>query len=159
MTAPYVAVVGPSDATPAQNADAEALGRDLALAGCVMLTGGYGGVMAAAAQGASGAGGTSVALLSGSDREEAAPGHTAALATGLGEMRNALLVRAADGLIAVGPSWGTLSEVALAMRTGVPVVVLGDWQPAESLGPEHQGPPVAASASQAVSLLLSLIAD
>ncbi len=158
MSSRYVAVVGPSQATDSQEADGQEVGRALALASCVVLTGGYGGVMAAAARGASEAGGTAVAILSGSDRSQAAPGHTVALATGLGELRNALLVRAADAVLAVGPSWGTLSEVALAVRTGVPVVVLGDWQPAESLGPEHQGPPVAASAAQAVPLLLSLIA-
>ena len=155
----YVAVVGPSVATPALEADAEAAGRELALAGCVVLTGGYGGVMAAAARGAAAVGGTSVAILSGDDRSEASPGHTVVLATGLGEMRNALLVRAADGLIAVGPSWGTLSEVALAMRTGVPVVTLGGWEPARSLGPDPEGPPAAETASDAVAHLLGLLPD
>lgn len=158
MTTPYVAVVGPSVATAAQEANAEATGRELTLAGCVILTGGYGGVMAAAARGAAAVDGTAVAILSGDDRSAAAPGHTVVLATGLGEMRNALLVRAADGLIAVGPSWGTLSEVALAMRTGVPVVTLGGWQPADSLGPEHADLPLAASAQEAVILLLDLLA-
>jgi uncharacterized protein (TIGR00725 family) len=157
MATRYVAVVGPSDATLDQEAAAEAAGRELALAGCAVLTGGYGGVMAAAARGASGAGGTTVAVLSGDDRSEAAPGHTVVLATGLGEMRNALLVRAADGLIAVGPSWGTLSEVALAVRTGVPVVTLGDWQPASSLGPEAADLPLAATPVEAVALLLDRI--
>ena len=72
-------------------------------------------------------------------------------------MRNALLVRAADGLIAVGPSWGTLSEVALAMRTGVPVVTLAGWQPARSLGADLDGPPAAETATDAVALLLDLL--
>lgn len=157
MATPYVAVVGPSSATPEQEADAEAVGRELALVGCVVLTGGYGGVMAAAARGAAAAGGTTVAVLSGDDRSEAAPGHTVVLATGLGEMRNALLVRAADGLVAVGPSWGTLSEVALAMRTGVTVVTLAGWQPADSLGPDQAGPPLAATPADAVALLLDRI--
>ena len=159
MSSRYVAVVGPSVATPAQEADAEVAGRELALAGCVVLTGGYGGVMAAAARGASAVDGTSVAILSGDDRSEAAPGHTVVLATGLGEMRNALLVRAADGLIAVGPSWGTLSEVALAMRTGVPVVTLGGWQPGQSPGADLTSPPVAETAADAVALLLDVLPD
>ena len=154
-SSPYVAVVGPSVATPAQEADAEAAGRELALAGCVVLTGGYGGVMAAAARGAAAVDGTAVAILSGDDRSEAAPDHTVVLATGLGEMRNALLVRAADGLIAVGPSWGTLSEVALAMRTGVPVVTLAGWQPADSLGPDQDGPTLAATPVDAVASILA----
>jgi uncharacterized protein (TIGR00725 family) len=56
------------------------------------------------------------------------------LPTGLGELRNALLVRAADAVIAVGGSWGTLSEIALARRTGVPVVCLGGWQVRDAAG-------------------------
>ena len=50
--------------------------------------------------------------------------------TGLGEARNALVVRAADAVVAVGGGWGTLSEIALALKTGVPVVGVGTWEPA-----------------------------
>ena len=92
-----------------------------------MVCGGLGGVMAAAARGAAEGGGLSLGILPGNDRREAAPQLTLALASGLGELRNALLVRASDGLIAVGGSWGTLSEVALARRQGLPVVWLRGW--------------------------------
>jgi uncharacterized protein (TIGR00725 family) len=129
----YVAVVGPSEATEEQAGWARRVGVEAARRGWVVVTGGYGGVMQAAAEGADSAGGTAVALLSGSDRSEASPGHTVAVATGLGEMRNALIVRSVDVVLAVGPSWGTLSEVALAARTGVPVVTLGSWDPGEGL--------------------------
>ncbi|HLY34025.1 MAG TPA: TIGR00725 family protein, partial [Jatrophihabitantaceae bacterium] len=123
--AAYVAVIGPGDgASEAECALAFELGELLASRGAVVLTGGRGGVMAAAARGAAAAGGTSVGLLPGTSRTDGEPAHTVLLATGLGELRNGLLVRCADAVIAVGGSWGTLSEIALAMRTGVPVVQL-----------------------------------
>jgi hypothetical protein len=133
----YVAVVGPSVPDDPDLLDqATAAGRLLAGRGWVVVTGGLGGVMAAAAAGVAEAGGTAVALLPGSDRGAASPGHTVAIPTGLGEMRNALLVRTVDAVLAVGGSWGTLSEVALAARTGVPVFAVSGWDLA-GLGDEH----------------------
>jgi uncharacterized protein (TIGR00725 family) len=130
----YVAVVGPSAGSLAGHPEADdvlaaahAVGRLLAERGAIVLCGGGTGVMAAAADGSAAAGGTSIGLLPGSDRTEAHASLTFALPTGLGELRNGLLVRAADAVIAVGGSWGTLSEIALAMRTGVPVVSLLGW--------------------------------
>jgi hypothetical protein len=78
------------------------------------------------------------------------------LPTGLGELRNALVVRAADGLIAVGGSWGTLSEIALAQRTGVPVVCVGGWRVTDENGDEV---PLerAATAADAVARLVALV--
>lgn len=125
---PYVAVVGPgAPEDPALLDQAREAGRLLAERGYVVLTGGLGGVMAAAASGVAEAGGTAVALLPGHDRADASDGHTVALPTGLGEMRNALLVRAADAVLAVGGAWGTLSEIALAARTGRPVLAVASW--------------------------------
>ena len=132
----YVAVVGPG--TEAREVDLERardVGRLLAERGALVLTGGLGGVMAAAAEGAAAAGGTTVALLPGSDRAEAGAPHTVVLPTGLGELRNGLLVRAADAVVAVGCSWGTLSEVALARRTDVPLVLVEPWPLPEDVGP------------------------
>jgi uncharacterized protein (TIGR00725 family) len=120
----YVGVVGPGDATAQQLALAVDVGRALAGLGVVVVTGGLGGVMGAAARGCSEAGGTSLGLLPGGDRTAADPHLSLSVPTGLGEMRNALLVRCCDALVAVGTSWGTLSEVALAARTGVPVFLL-----------------------------------
>jgi uncharacterized protein (TIGR00725 family) len=123
----YVAVVGPGESATADDiAAAREIGELLGAAGAVVLTGGLGGVMAAAVDGAASTEGLTVALLPGRSRD----GCTAdvALPTGLGELRNALLVRAADAVIAVGGSWGTLSEIALARRTGVPVICLGGWR-------------------------------
>ena len=109
--------------------------------------------MAAAAAGVDEAGGTAVAILPGVDRAAASPGHAVVLPTGMGEMRNALLVRSADAVLAIGGSWGTLSEVALAARTGVPVVTIGTDLPAFA-GPEVQ---VAESAEAAVELLAAIL--
>jgi len=124
----YVAVVGPADgARPTDLERAHDLGRLLADAGAVVLTGGHHGVMQAAASGAAEGGGVSIGLLPGLDRGAGAPEHTYLLPTGLGELRNGLLVRAADAVVAVGCSWGTLSEIALARRTGVPLVLVDPW--------------------------------
>lgn len=154
MTAPYVLVSGagePRDPTLVETATTA--GRLLAERGWLVLTGGLGGVMAAAAAGVDQAGGTAIAILPGVDRADASPGHAVVLPTGLGEMRNALLVRAADAVLAIGGAWGTLSEVALAARTGVPVVTIGTDLPAFA-GPEVH---VAASAEEAVAALAAIL--
>jgi hypothetical protein len=83
--------------------------------------------MEAACRGAKEAGGTTLGILPGSDRSAANPYVDFALPTGLGEARNALVVRAADVVIAVGGGYGTLSEIALALRSGKPVIGLGSW--------------------------------
>ena len=126
-TARYVAVVGPGEASAEEVEVAEQVGRGLAQAGAVVLTGGHEGVMAAACRGAIGAGGLTVGILPGADRRAANQWVTVAIPTGLGELRNGLIVRAADAVIAVGGAYGTLSEVALALKTGVPVVGLQTW--------------------------------
>ena len=120
--------MGPGDATPEQEALAEEVGRLLARRGAVVVCGGLGGVMAAACRGARGEGGTAVGILPGLDRRAANPHVSVAVPTGLGEARNALVVRAADALIAVGGAYGTLSEIALALKAGKPVIGLGTWE-------------------------------
>ena len=135
LTGRYVAVVGPADgARPSDLAAAERVGRLLAERGAVLLTGGHHGVMQAAARGCRDAGGTSIGLMPGLDRAQGAQEHTFLLPTGLGELRNGLLVRAADAVVAVGCSWGTLSEIALARRTGVPLVLVDPWELPEDVG-------------------------
>ncbi len=126
--APYVAVIGPSEATADEATRAEEVGRLLAARGAVVVCGGLGGVMEAVARGAASAGGMVLGILPGTLREDANPYVTVALTTGMGEMRNALVVRAADAVIAVGGAYGTLSEIAYALRTGVPVVGLNTWE-------------------------------
>lgn len=107
---------------------AEEVGRLLARRGAVVVCGGLGGVMEAACRGAFREGGTTVGVLPGLNRGAANPFVSVAVATGLGEARNALVVRAADALIAVGGAYGTLSEIALALKAGKPVIGLGTWE-------------------------------
>jgi len=126
MRGPLVAVVGGSTCTPQEAEWAAAVGRLLAERQAVLLCGGLGGVMAAAARGAKQAGGLTVGILPGNDPADANPDIDVPLATGMGEMRNALIVRAAGAMIAIGGGWGTLSEIALARRIETPVVGLHD---------------------------------
>ena len=119
----------------------------------MVVCGGLAGVMEAACRGAKDAGGATLGILPGLDRSDANPYVDVAVPTGLGEARNALVVRAADALIAVGGEWGTLSEIALAMRAGKRVVGLGTWEL------QRAGRPVeeifaAADPEQAVELAL-----
>lgn len=124
----YVAVCGPDPAPPDVAAWAEEVGRLLARAGAVLLCGGLGGTMEAAARGCSAEGGVSIGLLPDADRRRANPHLTLSIPTGMGEMRNALLVRSADAVIAIAGEFGTLSEIAFALKIGVPVVGLRTWE-------------------------------
>jgi uncharacterized protein (TIGR00725 family) len=126
VRAPLVAVVGGGTCSGVEAEWAAAVGRLVAERGAVLLCGGLGGVMEAAARGAKQAGGLTIGILPGSDPGAANPHIDVAIATGMGEMRNALLVRAAGAVIAIGGGWGTLSEIALARRIETPVVGLHD---------------------------------
>jgi uncharacterized protein (TIGR00725 family) len=150
----YVAVVGAGSASAEEERAAEAVGRGLAEAGAVVVCGGLGGVMEAACRGARSAGGTTVGILPGSRREDANPYVDIALATGLGEMRNGLVVRAVDALVAVGGEFGTLSEIALALKAGKPVVALGGWELARA-GERVDAVERASSAEDAVARALA----
>jgi uncharacterized protein (TIGR00725 family) len=119
-------VVGGGTCTPEEVAWAVAVGRLVAERGAVLVCGGLGGVMEAAARGAKQAGGLTIGILPGSDPAAANPHIDVAIATGLGEMRNALIVRAAGAVIAIGGGWGTLAEIALARRIETPVIGLHD---------------------------------
>jgi uncharacterized protein (TIGR00725 family) len=146
-----VAVCGSGGAEPGELAAAEAVGRELAARGAVVVCGGRGGVMESACRGAKSAGGTTLGILPGYERSDANEFVDVAVATGLGEARNALVVRAADAVIAVGGEWGTLSEIALALRADRRVVGLGTWElPAKG----GRGVMAASSPAEAVELAL-----
>ena len=123
----YVGVAGASQPEPPLLDQAELLGRRLAEAGAIVVCGGGPGVMEAVCRGAQSAGGTTVGLLPGLDRAEGNPYLTISVPTGLGQGRNLLLVRSSDAVIAVGGGFGTLSEIAIALRTGTPVIGLATW--------------------------------
>jgi hypothetical protein len=153
----YIAVVGPSAGTPAELAIGEAVGRGVAEAGGVLVCGGMGGVMEAAAGGCADAGGRSVGILPSDSRLDANPFLTIAVATGMGEARNAIVVRTADAVIAVHGEFGTLSEIALALKMGKPVVGIGTWELGKDGEPVDAIVP-AADAKEAVSQALRLAA-
>jgi len=129
-----VSVCGPRDATGEDVANAREVGRLLAERGAAVVCGGYSGVMAAVAEGAARAGGLVVGILSGRDRAGANDNLTLAIPTGLSDARNAIIALAGDAVIVVGGSWGTLSELALAMREGKTVVQIGGWRLADQHG-------------------------
>ncbi|MGI9094970.1 MAG: TIGR00725 family protein [Thermoleophilaceae bacterium] len=150
----YIAVVGPSSAQPHEAEVAEAVGRALAERGAVVLCGGLGGAMEAACRGAKSAGGTTVGILPGSDRGAANEFVDVAIATGLGEARNVIVVRTADAVIAVAGAYGTLSEIALALAAGKKVIGLNTWQLSRAGEPDG-GIEIARSPREAVKRALT----
>lgn len=122
-----VAVIGAGVCTKEEAALAEAVGRGLAERGAVLVCGGRGGVMEAACRGAKAAGGLTVGILPGTNPAEANAYVDVPLATGLGEARNVLVVRAARAVIAIGGEFGTLSEIGFALKLGIPVIGLNTW--------------------------------
>jgi hypothetical protein len=148
-----VAVCGPARCTATEARYAHRVGELLAGRGATVLCGGGGGVMAAVAAGARAAGGLVVGVLPGADPDPANPDLSVAVVTNLGQARNVVLVQSADAVIAIGGSWGTLSEVALAMRRGgVRVVSLAGWQLRDQAGAPVPGIEVAGSPEHAVAL-------
>ena len=123
-----IAVIGPGQADAREQATAREVGRLLAEAGLVVLTGGLGGVMESASRGAADAGGTVVGVLPGDDADSANPFVGIAVPTGMGQARNAVLINSADAVIAIGKGYGTLSEIAIALRAGKRVVGIGTWE-------------------------------
>lgn len=123
-----VSVAGSSSATPREISLAEETGRLLAGRGAVLICGGLGGVMEAACRGAASAGGVTIGILPGSRPGSANPHVLIPIPTGLGEARNALVAGASEALIAIGGKLGTLSEIAIALRAGIPVVGLNTWE-------------------------------
>lgn len=151
----YVAVCGSGRTAQVDLDRAEQVGKLLAEAGAIVVCGGLGGVMDAAAHGATSAGGIAVGLLPDIDREGASEHLTVALPLGMGEARNALVARSADVLIAIGGEWGTLSEIALGKKMGKTVIGLDTWDLSHK-GREIEGIVHADSPEEAVRLALGV---
>ncbi len=123
----YIAVIGGSYCSEEEIKLAHAVGAEIARRKSILICGGGSGVMEAASRGAAEAGGTAIGILPGEQREQGNPFLTFTIATGLGEARNAIIVRTADALIAIGGEYGTLSEIALALKMDKPVIGLKSW--------------------------------
>jgi len=130
---------------------AEEVGRLLAERGCVVVTGGLDEVMAAAHRGAKAAGGTTIAILPGESHADANPWADHVVVTGIGHARNLAVAASGEAVIAVGGSFGTLAEMAFALRLGRPVVGIG--------GPSVDGVPSFSDTAEAVSAVLAALAD
>jgi hypothetical protein len=152
----YVSVIGAGEASAEVLLQAEAVGRELAQAGAILVSGGRGGVMEAASRGASEAGGVTVGLLPDPDRAHANPFLTVSIPTGMGELRNGLVARAGDAVIAIGGEFGTLSEIGFALKLGRPVVGLGTWELARG-GEPVDAIEVASTPEHAVVRALALV--
>jgi len=122
-----ISVVGGDRASEEALALAEEVGRELAARGCTLVCGGRGGVMEAACRGARSEGGQTIGILPTKDRSGMNPYVEFPIVTGMGFARNAIVVLSADAVIAVEGSYGTLSEMALALAYRKPVVSLGSW--------------------------------
>jgi uncharacterized protein (TIGR00725 family) len=144
-----IAVIGAGEAPLEVCAMANEVGRGIAERGAVLICGGRTGVMEAAAAGAREAGGHTIGILPGYDRSSANPYIEFAIATGMGQARNAIVVASAAAVIALAGEGGTLSEIGLALKLGRPVVALEAWR--EISGINH-----ASAAAEAVALAFDL---
>ncbi|GIW04471.1 MAG: TIGR00725 family protein [Thermomicrobiales bacterium] len=122
-----IALCGPGEATPDELAIAEQIGYFAGSRGAILICGGLEGAMAAACRGAKRAGGTTIGILPGYDPAMANPWVDIPICTGMGQARNVIIVASAGAVIAAGGGFGTLSEIALALRLGRPVVLVGGW--------------------------------
>jgi uncharacterized protein (TIGR00725 family) len=153
-----IAVIGAGEATTEEAAAAEEVGRELARRGSILVCGGLGGVMEAASRGAKAEGGLTVGILPGDSARMANPHIQIPIVTGMGYARNAIVVKSAQAVIAVGGSWGTLSEIAHARQSGIPVVGLNTWTLSRNEQMDDSIVP-ASNPSEAVEKALSLIVD
>lgn len=151
----HIGVLGPNTTTNAQYQLGKEVGRKIAETGSILFCGGLGGMMRAAAEGAKSAGGQTVGILPGIDKSAANEFIDIAIPTDLGAYRNALLVRSCDAVIAVHGAYGTLSEIAFALRLNIPVVGLHTWEIGRN-GTTDPGIHVAQTAEEAVTLAVQL---
>jgi len=124
----YIGIIGGQFSSEEENRIAYEVGNLLARRGAVIVCGGLGGVMEAACKGAKEGGGTTIGILPGPFRGDANPYVDHPIATDMGQARNAIIVRSADAVIAVGGEYGTLSEIAMALKMGKKVVAISSWE-------------------------------
>ncbi|AAW40113.1 TIGR00725 family protein [Dehalococcoides mccartyi] len=152
----FIAVIGASKATPEETRLAEEVGKELALRQVTLVCGGMGGVMEAACRGASLNGGLTIGILPGNSREEANPYVQIPIISSIGFARNVMVVKSAQAVIAVGGAYGTLSEIAYALQSGLPVITLNSWSMSQN-GKADGTVIKAGNALEAVTMALDLI--
>ena len=154
----FVAVIGGKQPSKEETRMAEKVGRELARQGAAVICGGLGGVMEAVCKGASLEGGVTIGILPGDNRQAANPYVQIPIVTNMGEARNVVIVKSAQAVIAIGGSYGTLSEIGHALRNGVPVVGLNTWSLSRNGRTDDSIIP-AQNPIEAVNTALSLITD
>ena len=154
----FVAVIGGGQPSREEARLAEEVGRELARRGAILVCGGLGGVMEAACKGASSEGGTTIGILPGDDSQAANPYVQIPIVTGLGYARNIAVVKSAQAVIAIGGSYGTLSEISHALQSGIPVIGLNTWSLSRNNQQDNSIIP-AQNATEAVDKALDLAAS
>lgn len=150
-----IAVIGDSSCSPKEVKLSETVGELLAQRGAILICGGLGGVMEAVCRGAKSKGGLTVGILPGQDSSMANPWVDVPVVTGIGEARNVAVVKSAQAVIAIGGSYGTLSEIAYALKSNIPVIGLNTWSLSRS-GQEDDPIIRVKSAAEAVDKAISL---
>ena len=153
-----VAVIGGRQPSSEEAKLAEQVGRELARQGAILVCGGLGGVMEAACKGASSEGGMTIGVLPGDSRQAANPYVQIPIVTGMGNARNVAVVKSAQAVIAIGGSYGTLSEIGHALQSGIPVIGLNTWSLSRN-GRQDDAIIPAQSPTEAVNKALDLAAD
>ncbi len=151
----FVSVIGGSDCSEEDTRHAEEVGRELARRGATLICGGLEGVMEASCRGAVSQGGTTVGILPWNDRHEANVYVNIPIVTGMGYARNAIVAKSAQAVIAIGGSYGTLSEIAYALQNDIPVIGLDTWSISRA-GVEDKSIIAAHSPAEAVEKALAL---
>jgi len=123
----FIAVIGGNEPSTEEARMAEEVGRELAKRDAILVCGGLGGVMQAACRGAQSEGGLTIGILPGESRQAANPYVQIPIVTGIGYARNLAVVKSAQAVIAIGGSYGTLSEISHALQSGIPVIGLNTW--------------------------------
>ena len=154
----FIAVIGGNQCSPQEAQLAEEVGRELARRGAILVCGGLSGVMEAACRGASSEGGITIGILPGESRQAANPYVQIPITTGLGYARNLAVVKSAQAVIAIGGSYGTLSEISHALQSGIPVIGLNTWSLSRNNQQDNSIIP-AQNAVEAVNKAISLTTD
>jgi len=153
-----IAVIGGSQCSKEEAKTAEEVGRQLARQGAILVCGGLSGVMEAACKGASSEGGLTIGILPGENRQAANSYVQIPIVTGIGYARNITVVKSAQAVIAVGGSYGTLSEISHALQSGIPVIGLNTWSLSRNSKQDNSIIP-AQNATEAVDKALDLATD